>query len=78
MVESVSASEAYQEFEKRNNRFLNMLADNVSLSKFSFALFPTTIALQDIDILCLGQKPPQTRPRGHPQVPHRRERQQNR
>jgi hypothetical protein len=30
MVESVSASEAYQEFEKRNNRFVNMLAENVS------------------------------------------------
>ena len=31
MVESVvSASEAYQEFEKRNNRFVNMLADNVT------------------------------------------------
>jgi hypothetical protein len=27
---SVSASEAYQEFEKRNNRFVNMLTDNVS------------------------------------------------
>ena len=26
---SVSASEAYQEFEKRNNRFVNMLTDNV-------------------------------------------------
>lgn len=25
---SVSASEAYQEFEKRNNRFVNMLTDN--------------------------------------------------
>jgi hypothetical protein len=29
MVESVSQTEAYQEFEKRNNRFLNMLTDNV-------------------------------------------------
>ena len=30
MVESVvSATEAYLEFEKRNNRFVNMLADNV-------------------------------------------------
>jgi hypothetical protein len=29
MVESVSASEAYIEFEKRNNRSLNMIADNV-------------------------------------------------
>jgi hypothetical protein len=29
MVESVSATEAYQEFEKRNNRLINMLADNV-------------------------------------------------
>jgi hypothetical protein len=30
MVESVvSATEAYQEFEKRNNRFVNMLTDNV-------------------------------------------------
>ena len=27
---SVSASEAYQEFEKRNNRFVNMLTDNVT------------------------------------------------
>lgn len=26
---SVSSSEAYQEFEKRNNRLINMLADNV-------------------------------------------------
>ena len=34
MVESVSASEAYQEFEKRNNRFLNMLTDNVWLDIF--------------------------------------------
>jgi hypothetical protein len=32
---SVSASEAYQEFEKRNNRFVNMLTDNVS---YYFAL----------------------------------------
>lgn len=33
MVESVvSATEAYQEFEKRNNRFVNMLSDNVSIS----------------------------------------------
>jgi len=31
MVESVvSATEAYQEFEKRNNRFVNMLTDNVT------------------------------------------------
>jgi hypothetical protein len=30
MVEGISASEEYQEFEKRNNRFINMLADNVS------------------------------------------------
>ena len=31
MVDSVvSASEAYQEFEKRNNRLLNMLVDAVS------------------------------------------------
>jgi len=30
MVEGVvSASEAYQEFEKRNNRFVNMLTDTV-------------------------------------------------
>ena len=29
---SVSASEAYQEFEKRNNRFVNMLTDNVTLT----------------------------------------------
>lgn len=28
-VGSVSASDAYQEFEKRNNRFVNMLTDNV-------------------------------------------------
>jgi hypothetical protein len=26
---SVSASEAYQDFEKKNNRFVNMLSDNV-------------------------------------------------
>ena len=25
----MSATEAYQEFEKRNNRFVNMLTDNV-------------------------------------------------
>jgi hypothetical protein len=31
MVEGVvSATEAYQEFEKRNNRFVNMLTDNVT------------------------------------------------
>ena len=30
MVETVSSTEAYQEFEKRNNRLLNMLTDNVS------------------------------------------------
>ena len=30
MVDSVSGTEAYQEFEKRNNRLINMLADNVS------------------------------------------------
>ena len=29
---SVSASEAYQEFEKRNNRFVNMLTDNVTFT----------------------------------------------
>ena len=32
MVEAtggVSASEAYQDFEKKNNRFVNMLSDNV-------------------------------------------------
>jgi hypothetical protein len=28
MESSVSASEAYQEFEKRNNRLVNMLTDN--------------------------------------------------
>jgi hypothetical protein len=36
MVEAavVSATEAYQEFEKRNNRFINMLTDNVRKHKF--------------------------------------------
>lgn len=37
MVETVSSTEAYQEFEKRNNRFLNMLTDNVRKAK-SFGL----------------------------------------
>jgi len=27
MVETISVTEAYQEFEKRNNRFLNMIQD---------------------------------------------------
>lgn len=30
----MSATEAYQEFEKRNNRFVNMLTDNVTHNKF--------------------------------------------
>jgi hypothetical protein len=30
MVETIASSEAYQDFEKRNNRFLNMLSDNVT------------------------------------------------
>lgn len=29
MVEQISGTEAYIEFEKRNNRFLNMLTDTV-------------------------------------------------
>ena len=33
---SVSASEAYQEFEKRNNRFVNMLTDNVTYNTHPF------------------------------------------
>jgi hypothetical protein len=31
MVESISQSEHYEEFEKKNNRNLNMLTDNVFL-----------------------------------------------
>ncbi|CDW87607.1 UNKNOWN [Stylonychia lemnae] len=34
MVESISATETYQEFEKRNARFLNMIQDNVKSTSF--------------------------------------------
>ena len=41
MVEGVSASEAYQEFEKRNNRFVNMLTDNVRFINGNTGIYRT-------------------------------------
>jgi len=38
MVDGISASEEYREFEKRNNRFINMLADNVRPPALSFRI----------------------------------------
>jgi len=38
MVESISQTANYEEFEKRNNRALNMLADNVYYSLISFLI----------------------------------------
>lgn len=53
MVDSISGSEAYQEFELRNNRLLNMLADNVCAHLLSiFRLF----ILISISLAALGQE----------------------
>ncbi len=41
MVESIATSEAYQDFDKKNNRFINMLADNVLLTTLLFSFCRT-------------------------------------